>query len=386
MNQMDHTPMRRSRAIRPALVALLAAVVPAACWAWPERASAIEAIDVTVTRQGCQPGALTVPAGEAVFRIRNASARAMEWEILDGVMVKEERENIAPGFVQKLTAHLDAGTYAMTCGLLSNPKGSLVVTPVVNALPVRPSAMDLVGPVAAYKSYVEHETDDLIAHVRTLDEAVRAGDLAGARAAYAPAHMHYERIEPVAELFNDLDKSMDSRADDYEKKEADPTFRGFHRIEMALFRQGSTADIAPVADKLLADTLTLQQRLVDLVVPPGKMVGGSADLIEEVSATKITGEEDRYSRTDLWDFQANIDGSDKIFTLLRPLVHRADPALEREIAENFDKVDTVLARYRVQDGFKSYDMLTPDDRKALRGPVTLLAEDLAKLRGTLGLS
>ncbi len=196
---------------------------------------------------------------------------------------------------------------------------------------------------------------------------------------------HYERIEPVAELFNDLDKSMDSRADDYEKKEADPTFRGFHRIEMAIFKQGSTADIAPVADKLLADTLTLQQRLADLVVPPGKMVGGAADLIEEVSATKITGEEDRYSCTDLWDFQANMDGSDKIFTLLCPLVHRADPALEREIAENFDKVDNVLDRYRVQAGFKSYDLLTPDDRKALKGPVTLLAEDLAKLRGTLGL-
>ena len=373
--------MSRMKRLQPVLLGLIAG--GALCGAGA--ASALEPVDITVTRQGCQPGSLTVPAGETVFRVHNASARAMEWEILDGVMVKEERENIAPGFVQKLTTRLDAGTYAMTCGLLSNPKGSLLVTRVMDSQPVKPSALDLVGPVAAYKSYVERETEALVVHTRTLVEALKSGKLDEARAAYAPAHMHYERIEPVAELFNDLDKSMDSRADDYEKKEADPTFRGFHRIELALFRQNTTDGTGPIADQLLADMLTLQNRLADLVVPPGKMVGGAADLIEEVSATKITGEEDRYSRTDLWDFQANIDGSNKIFTLLRPLVHRADPALEGEIAKNFGKVDTVLARYRVQDGFKSYDTLTPDDRKALKGPVTLLAEDLARLRGTLGL-
>jgi iron uptake system EfeUOB component EfeO/EfeM len=52
----------------------------------------------------------------------------VEWEILEGVMVVEEKENIAPGFVQKLKANLKAGQYDMTCGLLSNPKGKIVVT------------------------------------------------------------------------------------------------------------------------------------------------------------------------------------------------------------------------------------------------------------------
>ena len=309
----------------------------------------------------------------------------MEWEILDGVMVKEERENIAPGFVQTLTARLEPGSYAMTCGLLSNPKGSLMVTQAGQARPAAASAMDLVGPVAAYKNYVENETEQLVRRTRALTDALKAGRLAEARASYAPAHLHYERIEPVAELFNDLDKSMDSRADDYENKEADPGFIGFHRIELALFRTGSTDGTGPLADRLMADVLLLQKRLADLVLPPGKVVGGAANLIEEVAATKITGEEDRYSRTDLWDFQGNVDGSDKIFSLLRPLVHRADPALESEIAASFGRLGSVLARYRVADGFKSYDTLTAEDRRALKGPVTLLAEDLSRLRGTLGL-
>ena len=309
----------------------------------------------------------------------------MEWEILDGVMVKEERENIAPGFVETLTAHLDPGSYTVTCGLLSNPKGSLVVTPASQATAPAPSAADLAGPVAAYRNYVEAEVAQLVARTRILAEALKAGRLAEARAAYAPAHLHYERIEPVAELFNDLDKSMDSRADDYASKEADPGFVGFHRIELALFRTGSTGGTGPLADRLLGDTLTLQKRLAGLAMPPGKMAGGAADLIEEVASKKISGEEDRYSRTDLWDFQANVDGADEIVGLLRPQVADRDPALSREIDANFAKVEAVLARYRTQGGFKSYDTLTPDDRRALKGPVTLLAEDLSRLRGTLGL-
>ncbi len=52
------------------------------------------------------------------------------------------------------------------------------------------------------------------------------------------------------------------------------------------------------------------------------MVGGAAGLIEEVAASKISGEEDRYSHTDLWDFRANVEGSQKIVDLLRPQLQK----------------------------------------------------------------
>lgn len=86
---------------------------------------AAEPVAIAITRTGCEPAAVTVPSGRTVFRIKNDSQRSVEWEILKGVMVVEERENILPGFVQNLTATLDAGDYLMTCGLLSNPKGTL---------------------------------------------------------------------------------------------------------------------------------------------------------------------------------------------------------------------------------------------------------------------
>ncbi len=45
------------------------------------------------------------------------------------------------------------------------------------------------------------------------------------------------------------------------------------------------------------------------------MTNGAAGLIEEAAQTKITGEEERYSKTDLYTLQANVDGAHKIFVL-----------------------------------------------------------------------
>jgi iron uptake system component EfeO len=340
---------------------------------------------ITITDKGCEPNALTVPAGKTTFRIKNQSRRALEWEILDGVMVVEERENIIPGFVQALTATLGPGQYQMTCGLLNNPKGVLTVQATTEAS-AAPSLLDLVGPLAEYKVYATKEVDNLVEQTRRFTDAVKAGRLAEAQGLYAPTRQHYERIEPVAELFNDIDKSVDARADDFEGKEKDPGFIGFHRIEKALFADKSTAGMEPIADRLMADTLELQKRLATLTIPPNKMVGGAADLIEEVAATKISGEEDRYSGTDLWDFQANVDGAQKIFDLLRPLIARRNAELASRVAANFAKVDALLARYRQGDGgFQNYESLSTPDHNALKGAITALAEDLALLRGTLGL-
>jgi iron uptake system component EfeO len=343
-------------------------------------------VNVAVTDKGCEPNSLTVTEGKSTFAVKNASRRALEWEILDGVMVVEERENIFPGFTQTLSATLSPGEYQMTCGLLSNPKGTLTVqAAAAGATPGIVNALDLVGPLAEYKLYVSREVDALVTDTQTFVAAIKANDLAKAQALYAPTRVHYERIEPVAELFDDLDKAIDVRADDFEKKEDDPGFVGFHKIEKFLFVDKSTASAQQAADKLIGDVHELHKRIESLTIPAGKMVGGAADLIEEVAATKITGEEDRYSHTDLWDFQANVDGAQKIYTLLRPLAAKRDAAFVKRVDTNFQQVNATLAKYKSGDGFQSYDKLRDSDRKAMKGQITTLAEDLSTLRGQLGL-
>jgi iron uptake system component EfeO len=151
----------------------------------PDLAAAQDAsqpVAVTITDKGCEPNTLSVPAGKTTFKIKNASRRAVEWEILDGVMVVEERENIIPGFVQSLTATLKAGQYQMTCGLLSNPKGVLNVTAAATGTQAgEPGAPDLGAALADYKVYVAKEVGDLVEQTKRFTEAVKAGKLQEAR-------------------------------------------------------------------------------------------------------------------------------------------------------------------------------------------------------------
>ena len=250
-----------------------------------------------------------------------------------------------------------------------------------------PDPMQLVEPISQYKLYVIDQVGVLLKDTSAFADAIKAGDLAKAKSLYGSSRVAYERIEPLAELFSDLDGAIDSRADDHEGAEKDPGFTGFHRLEYGLFVGNSTEGLAPIADKLVADVTELQKRIKDLTTPPDKVVGGAAALIEEVAASKISGEEDRYARTDLYDFQANVDGAQKIVELLKPLLDKENPDLLKKIEANFTTVNDILAKYRTADGgFETYEKLTDADRNALKAPVTTLAEDLSQLRGTLGLN
>ncbi|MEF2070871.1 iron uptake system protein EfeO [Consotaella aegiceratis] len=262
---------------------------------------------------------------------------------------------------------------------------ALAVSASTSAMAAADATLDLVEPIADYKIYVSEKTDELVEDTQDFVDAIKAGDIEKAKELYAPTRMSYEAIEPIAELFSDLDVSIDARADDYEKGEEDPTFTGFHRIEYVLWEQGSTEGLDSFADKLMEDVNDLDQRIADLTFPPETVVGGAAALMEEVAATKISGEEDRYSHTDLWDFQGNFEGSEKIFELVRPLIESDDPEFVETVAGNFDDVEETLSKYKTDDGYETYDKLTDEDRTLLSARVNTLAEDLSTLRGKLGL-
>lgn len=262
---------------------------------------------------------------------------------------------------------------------------ALALTAVSAQAAVQPS--ELVAPIAEYKVYVDQNVAQLVKETKVFVAAVKAGNIDKTKSLFAPVRTHYERVEPVAELFSDMDAAIDSRADDHEKREEDPGFGGFHRIEHALWVTKDTKSVEKYADELQANVEELHKRLTDLTFPPEKVVGGAAALMEEVAATKISGEEDRYSHTDLYDFEANFQGAYKIVELFKPLIAREDKAFLAKTEKNFDTVFTILKKYKTKSGgFESYDKLSETDRKILSGRVNTLAEDLSKLRGMFGLN
>ncbi len=240
--------------------------------------------------------------------------------------------------------------------------------------------------VAAYTAYVDEQVDATIAATTTFTDAVRAGDVEAAKAAYAPSRQGWERIEPIAGLVEEIDGTVDARVDDFENED-DPAFTGWHRIEYILFSQNTTEGAAPFADQLDADLQTLKTELADIEIPPAALAVGSAELIEEVSTGKITGEEDRYSDTDLWDFAANVEGSEEAFALLTP-GHRGGgpragrPRSRASSPSSTTQLDDVRGR---RGGYQPYSALTEDDKTAMQTTLAALSENLATVAGVLGL-
>ncbi len=343
---------------------------------------------VTVTLEGdrCQPNDLTVPAGRASFRIVNHTERAVEWEILDGVMVVEERENIAPGLSQTLTARLRPGEYAITCGLLSNPRGKLVVTPAAGgAAPERPALVAFVGPLAEYQVYLAGQSRDFVRAATALDEAIRAGDLEKARALYAQTRAPYLHLAPVAGRLGDLANAIDPQAAYLEKREDDPGFTGLHRIEYGLFAKNSLDGLAPVSARLVSDAEALRTRLRTVKLMPGDMMDGASRVLDALADSTVAGAMNLYARTDLSDIDATLSGVARIVTLLKPVAGEAAPQGFADVETGLSALQADLADFKGQDGYPPFDMVPEDRRSELGADARSLGEAIDRLNAAVGL-
>ena len=252
---------------------------------------------------------------------------------------------------------------------------------------------------AEYKTYAVGQIDELVGLVKVFTDAVRAGDLKAAQDAYAPSRVPWERIEPLAGLVEEIDGKVDARVDDFAGVD-DAEFTGWHRLEFLLFQQNTTEGGAPFADQLDADIAALKEQFPTVEVKPVDVATGAAELIEEVSEGKITGEEDRYSKTDLWDFDANLQGSQAAVDKLKPALEKADPALLGKIEAGFTEINATLQPLRQGDGWVLYCTendpypsprctgvtVDPPTIDKLKAQLAGLSENVSQIAGVLKLS
>jgi Predicted periplasmic lipoprotein involved in iron transport len=246
--------------------------------------------------------------------------------------------------------------------------------------PADPTAM------LAYRQFLKEQADTLVGMTRSLAREIKDGHVDAAQSTYAPAHRYFERLEPVAMILRDLHDRMDARAEAYADREADPRLSGFHRLEYGLFVNKSTAGLAVYADRLYEDSRELRERVAGLDLRPGMLADAAARLLTIIANDKLGGQEERYSKTDLWNFEANIEGARQIVALLRAQQRVApdDESLARTKV-HFAEIDALLEQHKEGCGFKNFDELSQDDRKALEAPVAALAVDLSSLRGTFAM-
>lgn len=234
--------------------------------------------------------------------------------------------------------------------------------------------------VEAYRQFSIEQADTFITETDKFVAAVKSGDVDTAKQLYAPTRMYYERIEPIAEALGDLDPNIDARENDVEAAD----WRGFHRIEQGLWVDGSTSNVTEYADRLLEDAKLLRALMETVDIEPSLLVTGAVELLNEVSSSKVTGEEERYSHTDLYDFAANVEGAKKIYELLQPDLKQKDSELEAKIGESFANLEQALSAYKNGDGYVYYTDLKEEDTKKLSQLIDALAEPLSQMGVILG--
>jgi high-affinity iron transporter len=372
----------RSAVVRGAATAgmmLAAALLVAACGdSGAKTAAGGKHVAITLNDNGCEPVDLKLQAGATTFDVTGGgSGKVTEFEVFDGSRILGEVENVTPGLERSFAVTLKAGNYVLSCtGGSQEPTGKLTVTG--DAGQQQASATQDAA-VKAYRGYLERQTALLVKQTNTFTDAVVAGDVEAAKRAYGPARVPYERIEPVAESIGGLDPAIDAREGDVPKK----SWTGFHVIEKALWSDRTAEGMAPVAKKLQADVEKLAEVVKTVEIEPAQVANGAVSLLGEVSKSKITGEEERYSHIDLVDFEANVQGSRAAYEIVAPILRDKQPELADRVAAEFAAVDKLLEPHREGATFVSYEALDESDTRVLSQGIDALAEPLSQVPGQI---
>jgi iron uptake system component EfeO len=340
-------------------------------------------LHVFLRDEGCSPVRLAARSGRVTFRVSNGgTARVTGLALQDqrGAFLIE-RGNIGSGRSATFTLRLQPGRYRLNCLHSRAPYNAELVVTGKRLAGGGPGPLPalLAEAGSGYRRYVLGQTAALLRSTRRFVAALRAGDLERAKTLYGPTRTHYEAVEPVSESFGDLDPRIDARVNDVAVR---AEWRGFHRIEQILWAGGTTAGTGAYGRELLADVAELHRRAARIDYQPVRLAAGAVELLNEIAASKVTGEEDRYSHTDLSDFHANLAGARVAFGLLRPALRATGhAALAATIAGRFAAVEETLDRYRrtIPLGYAPYDELTSADRRTLAQRIDALAEPLSTL-------
>jgi iron uptake system component EfeO len=369
---MNRVPVR---ALIAAMALGLMALLVAACGSSSSNDSSgnSEQLTYTLTDAGCEPHSSNAKAGPIDFEIENGGSTGVtELEVLEGETILGERENITEGLTGSFSLTLEEGEYTVRCNGGTEEDGTLKVTGELQT----ESSPETVKAINTYKKYLLKNSEELTEKTKPFVEAVIAGNIAKAKQLYPAPRVNYERIEPVAESFGDLDPRIDARENDVPKSE----FGGFHRLEKALWEEETTKNMEPVAEALLEDVEELEELIKGKVkIHAVEIANGANELLTEVSTSKITGEEERYSHIDLVDFKGNVEGAEDAFLAVARLMEGKDPSLVKEVEKDFAAVYAALKPYETSKwpGFVLYTELTKADTRKLAQVIDTLAEKLS---------
>jgi iron uptake system component EfeO len=339
---------------------------------------------VEVSPSGCGRGWDKPVSGLQVFDLHNTSDGPAEVYLEDprSRALYGEIEGLAPGTTRSLTVRLGTGSYAFTC--LPDDAGA-VTGPTVRitggtagpaAAPV--TEHDLIPLAIDYQKWVAGGLDELAGLTGRLRSAIDRGDLAGARTAWLPAHLAYERLGAAYDAFGDADGRINGTDAGLPGGVHDPSFTGFHRLEYGLWHGQSADALRGPAATLVKDVGALRADWAQARMDPAQLGLRAHEILENTVQFELTGRTDYGSGSNLATARAGIDGTRAVLSRLRPLLttrYPDLPALDREL----DRAQRTLEGFHHGGAWTPLNRLDRTGREQVDAVLGDLVERLASV-------
>jgi iron uptake system component EfeO len=309
--------------------AALAAGLLAGCGAGSANANLI-----SVSTGACGGRWSPAAAGWRTFQIQNASTEAAEVDLINPVngAIYAEVAALGPNTTRPMPVDVGSGAYAFRCLLedtdpITGPtvrigghaQGAAAVLPVTTD--------DLLEPASEYHAYVTAGLNVLLGQTAALAADVRAGHLAGARAAWLPAHLTYERLGAAYGTFGNFDTEIDGRPDGLVGGVSSRRFTGFYRVEYGLWHGQSGRELTGPADQLAGYARSLRAAFPAMEIDLLDIGLRTHEILENALEFQLTGHDDYGSGTTLATTAANITGTRELLQVLHPLLVVRYPGL-----------------------------------------------------------
>ncbi|HEX4428083.1 MAG TPA: EfeM/EfeO family lipoprotein [Frankiaceae bacterium] len=345
---------------------------------------------VSVSVDQCGKGWTGASAGPQHFTLANVDVRAGEVSLTDAKSgaVYDSIEPIGPGTTTHLSITLGAGSYRFVCAmedtdLISGPVVTLHGSTSDAAVPVQPvTQADLITATKGYETYVKGQLPTLDTETQALAAAIDTGDRSGAETAWLTAHAEYERLGAAYGAFGDLDAAINGLPNGLPQGIHDPGWKGFHKVEYGLWHGEPLPALRPATAALLTSVRALQKTLADTQIDPAQLSIRAHEITENALQFELTGQTDFGSHCALATIRANLDGTQTVLALVRPLLAPRYTGLAA--------LDTALAKAKLQiDALKKgarwppLTALATSERERLDATISDLSERLAPVASIL---
>lgn len=235
--------------------------------------------------------------------------------------------------------------------------------------------IELASEANAFKSYIEGQMDDFVKDTELLALLVKEGKLEDAQKLYPLVTMYYERMQPLASNFLELNKKINTSLG--EDKEAEGT--GFAKLAYGLFNEKKTAGYEEVAEQLVTNIKELQLQLPSTDVTENNVLDATVTMLNQLATERLANESD--ANNEVYIAKAQTEVAEQVVKIF---MNRSTTESAAKATEQIAKLNEVIAYYEVgKQDYVNYSYFTSKQKEELTIAINNVKKALQKMNEEL---